>query len=123
MIHRETKNAKKFTFHNVSINSEDVERYGSGIFHLHSIMYLLIPFMQFFQCMDLLDLHSIMYLLILGVLIALCSSLLFTFHNVSINSSVPERTISSTVAFTFHNVSINSWSECDNYRYKLIYIP
>ena len=55
--------------------------------NLHSIMYLLIQEQQQEEESEKVDLHSIMYLLILklGVNVP-CQEMLFTFHNVSINS-------------------------------------
>ena len=50
-----------------------------------------------------------MYLLIPGAVIAqIVGTLIFTFHNVSINSNQPAKSFVETTEFTFHNVSINS---------------
>ena len=80
--------ASAFTFHNVSINSQNqsfrpsffcpdlhpimylliqyhTNTIKGGIFNLHSIMYLLIPSPNIFYFCERLYLHSIMYLLIL----------------------------------------------------------
>ena len=80
-----------FTFHNVSINSKKhlTEQLDSQR-NLHSIMYLLIRVLIWYDGKLQDYLHSIMYLLILNV----CGSILnwsyiFTFHNVSINSFPP----------------------------------
>ena len=54
------------------------------------------------------NLHSTMFLLILAKIIDDYFDMLFTFHNVSINSSLPEETRRQVEIFTFHNVSINS---------------
>ena len=51
-------------------------------------MYLLIPILKENDAAQDADLHSIMYLLILVIVPTNVSSeMLFTFHNVSINSS------------------------------------
>ena len=55
----------QFTFHNVSINSDNGEDRMKAVQHLHSIMYLLIREESVFPWMILIHLHSIMYLLIL----------------------------------------------------------
>ena len=49
-----------------------------------------------------------MYLLIQRFIYALCIPLIFTFHNVSINSILAAYTKAKKKKFTFHNVSINS---------------
>ena len=50
-----------------------------------------------------------MYLLILAdVYKQAGKELEFTFHNVSINSTMSAKSILNTASFTFHNVSINS---------------
>ena len=55
----------KFTFHNVSINSNKGYLLGMGEANLHSIMYLLILITMLFFSVEVIT---------------------FTFHNVSINS-------------------------------------
>ncbi len=48
----------------------------------------------------------------------------FTFHNVSINSFLPQEFLSSAEQFTFHNVSINSLSRLRGLvTFEMIYIP
>ena len=60
------------------------------------------------------DLHSIMYLLIQKhEIITIYPNLLFTFHNVSINSLIAEAVLIVLIIFTFHNVSINSSTDKD----------
>ena len=54
----------KFTFHNVSINSKYSNTESRTVWHLHSIMYLLIPESTAVQVTAIINLHSIMYLLI-----------------------------------------------------------
>ena len=72
-------------------------------------MYLLIRLQETFQRRLCSDLHSIMYLLIPYSLDnSNVLSILFTFHNVSINSSYIRYTDLHIAVFTFHNVSINS---------------
>ena len=56
-------------------------------------------------------LHSTMFLLILVPVTPDAYSLLFTFHNVSINSLSFLLFNDSALLFTFHNVSINSQSK------------
>ena len=77
---------KAFTFHNVSINSVNVNEFSLSILNLHSIMYLLIR----------------------DKALAKAIEILFTFHNVSINSATPTEAAPTPTRFTFHNVSINS---------------
>ena len=77
-----------FTFHNVSINSDDKAPGDVKEFHLHSIMYLLIPSSES-DCIIIL--------------------VAFTFHNVSINSVMKHKGDVAPEEFTFHNVSINSF--------------
>ena len=55
----------QFTFHNVSINSDNGEDRMKAVQHLHSIMYLLIRFRRALKASCHVYLHSIMYLLIL----------------------------------------------------------
>ena len=56
--------------------------------HLHSIMYLLIREIDKTTYINQINLHSIMYLLIPnGTAYISYGNILFTFHNVSINSS------------------------------------
>ena len=124
-------NTTIFTFHNVSINSVMDAMINATWFHLHSIMYLLIPahrqrvlllrlylhsimyLLILFRCQPsnsyVAYLHSIMYLLIhISPLPAVQASGTFTFHNVSINSTTSNSQIGISSEFTFHNVSINS---------------
>ena len=72
-------------------------------------MYLLILSARTGGLPVIIDLHSIMYLLIpLVSAITISSASSFTFHNVSINSSILVYKDPKTGEFTFHNVSINS---------------
>ena len=101
---------KKFTFHNVSINSSFCFTVSDKRIHLHSTMFLLIlikssPHFRAFEFTFhnvsinstilmylrtyLFNLHSTMFLLIpFSLLFSTFSLLLFTFHNVSINSKL-----------------------------------
>ena len=56
----------KFTFHNVSINSQYNPLFTDYQDNLHSIMYLLIRKSRYVHETDYPHLHSIMYLLIQG---------------------------------------------------------
>ena len=119
-----------FTFHNVSINtwmppSSDMILNLS----LHSTMFLLIPRKENKHHEKHRPLHSTMFLLILGRVITIYNITIFTFHNVSINTSSgtsgqsKKESLHSTmfllilfaaamttmiIYFTFHNVSINT---------------
>ena len=78
-----------FTFHNVSINTMDGQMSLFDLLYLHSIMFLLIRPTRLVQPDFYLYLHSIMFLLILSL--ASCTvafAVLFTFHNVSINTGL-----------------------------------
>ena len=120
-----------FTFHNVSINSRKFHCCTPLPLYLHSIMYLLIRENQLNAVNTLTNLHSIMYLLILGEhqLIQLIqiwnlhsimyllihksnvspsAYVVFTFHNVSINSRPPTTIISSIVFLLFLSTSFYS---------------
>ena len=60
------------------------------------------------------NLHSIMYLLILMIgTMKKQKTMIFTFHNVSINSGDGSVYSLGSKKFTFHNVSINSEGEKD----------
>ena len=74
--------------------------------------------------MEETNLHSTMFLLIpLYSKITFFASL-FTFHNVSINSSIRQGGGKQKKEFTFHNVSINSCRSHEGIRTKIaIYIP
>ena len=76
-----------FTFHNVSINSNEHDDWNEIFDYLHSIMYLLIPSFAFQDTTLYPHLHSIMYLLIrYTARNPTRTGRKFTFHNVSINS-------------------------------------
>ena len=77
---------KEFTFHNISINSVWSLPTGFSIFHLHSTMFLLIQEHTVQQLSQSWHLHSTMFLLILLILSFYLLFIIFTFHNVSINS-------------------------------------
>ena len=120
-----------FTFHNVSINSLRLRTIWSPKLYLHSTMFLLIRINSSLLLVVLLDLHSTMFLLIpvntalskfkffhlhstMFLLIRLLpvsdfdTDYTFTFHNVSINSTLIRCIELCNFVFTFHNVSINS---------------
>ena len=78
---------KRFTFHNVSINTPTTSLISLSIFHLHSTMFLLILTSPASRRLR----HSS-----------------FTFHNVSINTNLRGFDASDVEIFTFHNVSINT---------------
>ena len=71
-------------------------------------MFLLIPDSRRLRIIILAYLHSTMFLLIRIIFHVLYVLLLFTFHNVSINSRRSCGRSRSFTTFTFHNVSINS---------------
>ena len=74
------------------------------------------------HCFMALTLHSTMFLLIQQLMHMLTIlTFFFTFHNVSINTSVRFSTLSSRSSFTFHNVSINTSSDstADSFTYTL----
>ena len=75
-----------FTFHNVSINTTSQVRILPFRLYLHSTMFLLIQLKHVPQLFGYFDLHSTMFLLIRGILFQNPSVLKFTFHNVSINT-------------------------------------
>ena len=75
-----------FTFHNVSINTEDGSMKSLRVTTLHSTMFLLIQ-TELKEIDKLLKpLHSTMFLLILISPWSWEGGCLFTFHNVSINT-------------------------------------
>ena len=71
-------------------------------------MFLLILELQKLLILVKVDLHSTMFLLIPVCCTRGSAGHLFTFHNVSINSSELGRINKMFEKFTFHNVSINS---------------
>ena len=72
-------------------------------------MFLLILAWKEAKNMEETNLHSTMFLLIpAGALLGATTAIVFTFHNVSINSSAEESLALNFVEFTFHTVSINS---------------
>ena len=77
---------------------------------LHSTMVLLIQVHKAKLILPILTtLHSTMFLLIrLGSVVKKIGVLIFTFHNVSINTSLILFTQFDFDFFTFHNVSINT---------------
>ena len=94
---------KRFTFHNVSINSEKTMIYVDTKNNLHSIMYLLIQSSK---------------------LSSVCSSKTFTFHNVSINSELA--IVFQVTARHLHSIMyllILKTSRFDHLFPVLIYIP
>ena len=61
-----------------------------------------------------------MYLLIQsGGAETLVQRLLFTFHNVSINSGIQTKSRGCEQLFTFHNVSINSYTKLQKIQAEL----
>ena len=96
-----------FTFHNVSINSHFKQSYLVLLFHLHSIMYLLIRTFPI-ATSKYPYLHSIMYLLIRIQIMSRIFLFVFTFHNVSINSRPPTTIISSIGFLLFLSTSFYS---------------
>ena len=92
--------SNRFTFHNVSINSNSS---GGSDYEQAS------------------DLHSIMYLLILTAGITTPLLALFTFHNVSINSNPTNDGKVIRLVFTFHNVSINSAAAAPVHQFAIIF--
>ena len=99
-----------FTFHDVSINTENSAQMAAQVAALHSTMFLLIPMpitgkidrkYTLHSTMFLLirrfwiattylhrSLHSTMFLLIRGSTVTLTARIIFTFHDVSINTVV-----------------------------------
>ena len=74
-------------------------------------MFLLIRVARTENPTLFFNLHSTMFLLIRAALmIVSAGAMLFTFHNVSINSPVEVDIRFILKEFTFHNVSINSRS-------------
>ena len=69
-------------------------------------------------------LHSTMFLLILQIAANIIGEhIVFTFHNVSINTGGLAGAVGNVDYFTFHNVSINTVDgSCDREGY-LLYIP
>ena len=57
-------NRSLFTFHNVSINSQDKCKPVNHLTHLHSTMFLLIRYTHMFHAFLIVNLHSTMFLLI-----------------------------------------------------------
>ena len=97
-----------FTFHNVSINTLVCEYDFTYFRALHSTMFLLIPFKAIWSHVSPCTLHSTMFLLIPVRSSLTATLILFTFHNVSINTLIPGVTVLVGCNFTFHNVSINT---------------
>ena len=58
-----------------------------------------------------------------SVMIPRSSAIIFTFHNVSINSEAAEIVKALQKSFTFHNVSINSLFQATSHHAGDIYIP
>ena len=80
--------------------------------HLHSTMFLLILVQSVSVYYKLCNLHSTMFLLILSTdHSAAPSYIVFTFHNVSINTVGQNVGQNVGMLFTFHNVSINTGFE------------
>ena len=125
------QDAINFTFHNVSINTWQRLLLQFWNPSLHSTMFLLILWQLPRANISDITLHSTMFLLIRGSTTGIVTSVSsFTFHNVSINTSVTcivtdwPKSLHSTMfllipganlnqlrdsnVFTFHNVSINT---------------
>ena len=136
-----------FTFHNVSINTQNWPKFlpGPGK-SLHSTMFLLIRDLDW--CFEFIyvfftfhnvsintrypanesttwrALHSTMFLLIhLRLLQGFLSDHNFTFHNVSINTEIPDELYEDILFFTFHNVSINTQCVRTISWRSFLYIP
>ena len=72
-------------------------------------MFLLILWENYRSTVIICSLHSTMFLLILVSPPTLPdTSVSFTFHNVSINTSIAVKIRHHIINFTFHNVSINT---------------
>ena len=77
--------------------------------NLHSTMFLLIHSNLCNRYFIEFNLHSTMFLLIqFAGMNRNVTEVVFTFHNVSINSQKPFKVVLYEIEFTFHNVSINS---------------
>ena len=97
-----------FTFHNVSINTRTYDRFISKFFTLHSTMFLLIRSTEIEIYNRTETLHSTMFLLIHSMAWSTRWKIIFTFHNVSINTKWYAFQTARQSIFTFHNVSINT---------------
>ena len=98
-----------FTFHNVSINTENPDVSGVDFqnftFHDVSINTLSSTHSK----SRVVPLHSTMFLLIQKTGSAtITATYLFTFHDVSINTSRQYQEAQYLLDFTFHDVSINT---------------
>ena len=80
---------QNFTFHDVSIKSDALRPDRIQFLTLHSTMFLLNLALSIRLCRHLLTLHSTMFLLNLVRALFLSFALMsFTFHDVSIKSSL-----------------------------------
>ena len=77
-----------FTFHYVSINTETASDAADAYYTLHSTMFLLILFLTIEVVNLSTSLHSTMFLLIPGGSPGGLAGAVFTFHYVSINTTV-----------------------------------
>ena len=115
----------RFTFHNVSINTEITQSKLIALNTLHSTMFLLIPKTNHRSWSSSSTLHSTMFLLIPDLQKQLNASVKsFTFHNVSINTFRRPVLTCCCFDFTFHNVSINTGSVLGELEAGMgLYIP
>ena len=102
-----------FTFHNVSINTENPDVSGVDFqnftFHDVSINTLSSTHSK----SRVVPLHSTMFLLIQKTGSAtITATYLFTFHDVSINTLSGNSLVDSADSFTLHDVSINTLRRC-----------
>ena len=123
-----------FTFHNVSIKTAfkliagyQQPNLHSTIFllkrwsatyrnitgnNLHSTIFLLKPILHFLAVYIRMNLHSTMFLLKLHQLLSGSRfGIKFTFHNVSIKTTIIIFTYFKRNTFTFHNVSIKTQND------------
>ena len=115
---------QNFTFHDVSINTLSSTHSKSRGVPLHSTMLLLIQIIRCMKLMLIASLHSTMFLLIRETWIRrnICPSA-FTFHDVSINTTKLRQPRSKEPTFTFHDVSINTMISVTEKRFTFLYIP
>ncbi len=90
-------------------------------FHLHSTMYLLNHMSCVYRTLIVCHLHSTMYLLNPDTLKSVFHSFIFTFHYVSIKSTIHIEYHICLLEFTFHYVSIKSDFTLDDYNYLKIF--
>ena len=99
---------KVFTFHNVSINTPSKLSLILADTSLHSTMFLLIPVQNVFKAYHVIFTFHNVSINTYSVSYYYHLPSTFTFHNVSINTEEPVRYAPWVLCFTFHNVSINT---------------